>query len=73
MIIVTKNDGPKISKGLLAFFLVGTVLFVVIITLIVILTGNARWAIIAGIILFILLSVSKILVLVILTNKKSKK
>ena len=65
---VTKNNDPKISRGLLVF-LAGISLFFIIVTSIVILTGNARWAIIAVVILIILLVVSKIIALIILTKK----
>jgi len=71
VIIVKKNNGSKISNSLLEF-LVGVSLFFVIVTLIVILTGNARWAFITVIILFILLVVIKIITLVILTRKPKK-
>ena len=70
MIILTKNNGPKISKSLLAF-LVGTSLFFVIVLLIVALTGNVRWIFVTVIILFILLVIIKIITLIILKDKKT--
>ena len=67
--MMTKNKDHK-SMSLLAIFLVAIALSVIVIILIMLLTGNAILALIAGLILFILVTVGKIIILDLIIRKK---